>query len=343
MDSGNRKVPLQFSLQSLMLSFVVVASAVSAFSLYGFGIAAILLAIAVYIRSAKSKKQAFNRAIWILIFTTVFWILFIIDSQSVHKSSRRGQCANNLHQIGLALLDYESERGCFPPPYMRDKDGKLWQSSWRILIMPQLGRLDLYDAYNLIESSDGPTNSKLVQKMPQILQCPSDPSAIKQSTTNYVAVIGTDTLWPDDKPIGFKDIPDGADKTILLIEWPRSDINWLEPRDLTISRLLKELESNAKPNRFAVHTEDHGPLYLPETGVHVLFADGSVRLFSVDYLRKNMKAMLTRNGGETIEPFSRRINWPWLTAVIILIISTVVLVIRPKQWNNQTELHVETK
>jgi len=209
--------------------------------------------------------------------------------------------------------------------------------------MPQLGRLDLYDAYNLIESSVGPNNSKLTQKMPQILQCPSEPSEIKQSTTNYVAVIGPDTLWPGDKPIRLKDIPDGTDKTILLIEWPRSDINWLEPRDLTVGQLLKELESNAKPNRFAVHTENHGPLYLPETGVHVLFANGSVRLLSVDYLRKNLKAMLTRNGGETLEPFSRRINWSWLTAVIILIISTVVLIIRPKQWNNQSEAQVEDK
>src|SRR5262245_48474313 len=70
------------------------------------------------------------------------------------------RCRTNLWQLGLALHNYYNEHGHFPPPYVADAAGKSMHS-WRVLILPYLGRQDLYDAYDLNEPWNGPSNRKL--------------------------------------------------------------------------------------------------------------------------------------------------------------------------------------
>src|SRR5579871_332674 len=68
----------------------------------------------------------------------------------VHDSRHREQCQNNLMHLGLAVHDYHSANGHFPPAYVLGKDGKPWHS-WRVLLLPYLHRDDLYKRYHFDE------------------------------------------------------------------------------------------------------------------------------------------------------------------------------------------------
>jgi len=71
--------------------------------------------------------------------------------QAVREAARRVSCGNSLRQIGLALHNYESARGHFPPSgWTQPGPGHPWGTflSWRPLILPFVEQTALRDLYD---------------------------------------------------------------------------------------------------------------------------------------------------------------------------------------------------
>ena len=332
---------MQFTLQSLMISFIAVASAIGAFGPWGIAVALACLIVSACIRKAKIMESAGLAAGLILL---IALLLFFALKPKLSKLEI-DPCLLNLKQIASAIHDYEIKNGNFPPPYVAGPDKKPWHS-WRVLILPYLDRKDLFDAYNFKEPWNGPNNIKLSQKMPAVFHCPNDMATNGQSVTSYLAAVGPNTVWPIGKPVSSNDIFDGPSQTILLVETANSGINWMEPRDLSFQQVCKD-DPSTNPDLFAPHKRKGGLRYKWAGWSHVAFVDGTYKSISSNFLCDNLKALLTRNGGEWVNVNQDKgplynpgyidllsmSEWSKIINTIIFTLSIAALIFRPRKRN----------
>ncbi len=218
-------------------------------------------------------------------------ILFLVCAKvvrDIQEAFCRANCIGvRVTLIGTALADYQRQNGKFPPAYLAGMDGKP-AHSWRVLLLPYLGYDDLYSRYKFDEPWDGPNNRLLADEMPIEYRCPSvrNPGPY----TNYVAVVGPETLWPGERAVSLKGI-ENAWATIHFVEIADSDIHWMEPRDLT----LAEAAAGVNINRHRGISSNHpgGASCWMLVGGRYFLRDGT----STEVLR----ALLTIGGEEKLD------------------------------------------
>ena len=79
--------------------------------------------------------------------------------QAAREAARRSSCQNNMKNIGLACLNYESARGVYPPGSVNAKDVSYNGDSWQMEILPYMeqGALDSQTATYLQSLRTSPT------------------------------------------------------------------------------------------------------------------------------------------------------------------------------------------
>ena len=97
--------------------------------------------------------------------------------QSVRAAARRSACQNNLRQIGLGLLNYESARQKFPPgqSYIKteDEDEDRIGFSWFVQILPQLEAGNIYDTFDFEQQPTEGNNRNAIAHIISFALCPS--------------------------------------------------------------------------------------------------------------------------------------------------------------------------
>jgi prepilin-type N-terminal cleavage/methylation domain-containing protein/prepilin-type processing-associated H-X9-DG protein len=209
----------------------------------------------------RQRRRAFTliELLVVIAIIAVLIGLLLPAVQKVRAAADRSKCQNNLKQIGLATLNYESTNRAFPPgagPLPDLPDGYPASGTQRpspqALILPYVEQANKYNQFNFRYDINGASQNLAarIQDVPFYL-CPSDPSPAVYPTTgehygrsNYFASLGatasptnkdgttggifyvefTNTQWNQGNKSGavrITDVADGASNTAMFAEIKR--------------------------------------------------------------------------------------------------------------------------
>jgi prepilin-type N-terminal cleavage/methylation domain-containing protein len=174
--------------------------------------------------------------------------------QAAREAARRAQCTSNLKQVGLAMHNYHSAVGVFPPGRLRslvDHNGRCFSAY--AYLLPFLDLAPLYYATNFNLNPDNapnvsiagenglqPENTTALFTNINVLLCPSDifvPRSDHKALHNYP--LNTGTTFPvsprnpiniqvtgiffENSAVGIQHITDGSSQTVCVSETIISD------------------------------------------------------------------------------------------------------------------------
>ncbi len=176
--------------------------------------------------------------------------------QQVREAARRTQCSDQLHQLGIAVHNYESSMKCLPPGQVRiDFPAMPRVRGWSLFvqILPHLEQGPLYQMWDFADplaNAEGGSNSRTATVL-DVLLCPSDviPENPVISSTRWYGItsyggnggshthppaeISGDGLFgpsgsstPTFPVVRMRDIIDGTTSTILFGERNHIDRNY---------------------------------------------------------------------------------------------------------------------
>jgi prepilin-type N-terminal cleavage/methylation domain-containing protein len=104
--------------------------------------------------------------------------------QAARESARRMTCTNNLKQIGLACLNYESSKKALPPGSLNPLEQKNSGLGWIVLILPFIEQSavsqEAVNKYAATNNAYGEEFDELGRLLPPMYLCPSDPDLAMQ-------------------------------------------------------------------------------------------------------------------------------------------------------------------
>jgi prepilin-type N-terminal cleavage/methylation domain-containing protein len=114
--------------------------------------------------------------------------------QSAREAARRVQCSNNLKQIGLAALSYESRNGTLPASNIVSGStaNVVWKNNFSTLarILPGMEQQPAYNAVNFAQKDSSAINTTVCGLLIESLVCPSDPQSQMQAFNDRGTVFG---------------------------------------------------------------------------------------------------------------------------------------------------------
>lgn len=134
-------------------------------------------------RNARSGFTLIELLVVIAIIAVLIGLL-LPAVQMVREAAARAQCANNLHQMGLALSNYQDVHNTLPPSRRGPQ-----HATWFALILPYMEQNNLYKQWNLADNYYEQTPAVQNAFVKQYV-CPSRRNSAMPSTEYEISSTG---------------------------------------------------------------------------------------------------------------------------------------------------------
>lgn len=193
----------------------------------------------------RSTWASFFKVLLVIGVLVLLFCCWCLPTGGGRPAAYRVMHMNTMRQICLAIANYESANGHFPPAYIADEDGKPMHS-WRVLILPYLENNAIYEQYDFDEPWDGPNNAKLANKLSWRVYGEPRNSDSDDVLTGFKLVTGPETAFEGDQTKGYGDIWGGTSNTIMLVYDNSKPVNWMSPEDVTIDEAVQLFDRDNK-------------------------------------------------------------------------------------------------
>ena len=277
----------------------------------------------------------------LLVVITVIGILvglLLPAVQQARAAARRISCDNNLKQLGLGLLNYESAHRRLPAGYMfkRGPQGNHSGFGWGAMILPYIEQSSVYTSLNFNIPLFANGNANIREMHLPVFLCPEDSISTngfvemgeeRYAMASYVASFGPpdldetqekrDGLFSRNSSTRLAEIIDGLSNTLAVGErqngpFRRGGVHG--PHFSYETAWAGAIREMSDP------TDDHGHMVLFQTGhtpnssysddrdvsaphvgyANFVFADGSVRLIAEGVDFTVYQSLSTRAGSEVV-------------------------------------------
>lgn len=238
--------------------------------------------------------------------TPILVALLLPAVQQAREAARRTQSSNNLKQMALAMHNYHDAYRSFPRGTVQNDELQPEERlSWATSLLPFMEQSGLFDAVDQATGWQSPSNRRVSGTAVPIFQNPSNSrSPEAPAAMDYVGIagIGPDaaSLPASDRKAGIfgynrstriSEITDGTSNTLMIGDAKPPAESWMKGGRATIRGFSQSPYLNGPDG-----------IGSPHRGiVQFAFADGSVRVISVDVDESILEALATKAGGEVVD------------------------------------------
>lgn len=199
----------------------------------------------------------------------------VIVEQTTSEKERREKVIVNMRKISAALESIAARDRTYPPA--KCFSGRM---SWRVMLLPALGRADLFGRFDFSQPWDSPHNKELIKEIPIEYISPERADGY----TCIQMLVGPGTACAEVDPLDVRDFSDGVDNTALVVEVHKDLARpWTAPDDYALNpdTIQRDLFGMRQDACFAIFGGKMG-----------------VRLIAADISDPQLLALFSPSGGE---------------------------------------------